>query len=162
MDGYFEQMKKRGIRPEVNWWRDRWRKKIRGKTIYFAHPNTKDGYSQAVAEMHAYKVSLKPTRDLEEDYRHRLGVLQSMVTWYQRYGCPDDEFGVDVELRKFVAEMEFELTQKELRPLLHLLPDGVTLAEKKFVLRLGQGFIDINPYRPWETATEMGGTTSSD
>jgi len=44
----------------VNWWRDRWRKKVGSATKYFAFPNSRDGYERACAAYYRLKDEAKP------------------------------------------------------------------------------------------------------
>jgi hypothetical protein len=45
-----EIQKSRGIRLQLTWWRDRWKKKIDGKVVYFQGANSAAGYDSAMRE----------------------------------------------------------------------------------------------------------------
>jgi integrase len=45
-----EIQRTRGIKLQLSWWRDRWKKKISGKVYYFKGANSAAGYEQALLE----------------------------------------------------------------------------------------------------------------
>ena len=121
-----EKQKRQGVRLAVNWWAGRkcWRKYISGKTLYFQHPNSAEGYARAAAEYYAYLDSQEPKKPHQEEYETGLAVLRRMLGWYDRFGTPGDEEKLEGQITELKTVLEKELEADEPCPLERVLPNG--------------------------------------
>lgn len=135
-DLWHKRQKARGSRLVLSWFPPRqcWKKYRNGKTKYFKHPNSAEGYEAAVVEYHAWLHQQKQTRPNAAEYEHHIRLLQQCSGWYDRFGVPEDEEDMSAILTELLDRMESAFENEEPLPRVESwLPDGVTLAEKQFI-----------------------------
>ncbi|GEM_PF-3480492 len=159
--GWHQKQKDRGVKLILTWFTPRscWKKYRDGKTKYFHHPNSAAGYEEEVVEFHGWSRQERDSRTLASEYRHHVALLEKCCEWYGRFGTPEsddrvDEEGIRDEVFNLRERLELALTESdELPPITEFLPDGRTLAEKQFLMRLSPNFgvaesHESNPLNP--------------
>jgi len=140
---WHQRQRDRGVKLVLTWFAPRkcWKKYHEGKVWYFKQPNSAEGYEAALVDFHVRVHEQKESRPLAPEYRHHIDLLEKCCEWYERFGTPVSEDGVDEEgLREEVFNLKDRLIETlesdELPPIPHPLPNGDTISQKQFLARL--------------------------
>lgn len=134
-----DQQKRRGDKLILGWFRPRacWKKYRKGATKYFHQPNSKAGYEAALLEFQAWCRQQDGLEPWVAEYRHHQELFQRCLGWYDRFGVPDGESGVQEQLAAFVKRIEVALAEPtSLGCLGFLMPDGRNRDEKAIIIEL--------------------------
>jgi integrase len=110
--GWAQQQKDKGVRLSLTWFAPRkcWKKKVKGKPIYFKYPDSGRGYDQALEAWATWKK--KHDQPFDPDRQRQR--LEQMVEWYRVHGEPEGEEGRLAEIEAALASNQRVPTRSEI------------------------------------------------